>query len=153
MHFLLWFERMVRIFFPRFHFHRWVEQTPAEVAARRTYRMRIGAEHYRICTECTALQSHLWTEWVYESQESPSQYMIPCNVMVGIEHMIRWFSPRFHLHRWKLNRLMTIMDIWPIDEGQLIKSCACCEKHERWLPGYGGSEIGCWLPANQPPVT
>lgn len=32
---------------------------------------------------------------------------------------------------------------WPYEAP--IRTCGRCGKRQKWLPGYGGSEIGCWM--------
>ena len=51
-------------------------------------------------------------------------------------------------HKWEQNRSLHISDIFPfyLDEvSKVIRTCKICGKKEEWLPGYGGSEIGCWV--------
>ena len=40
---------------------------------------------------------------------------------------------------------------WRMEEkaNHLTRYCTRCGRQERWLPGYGGSEIGCWLPMRE----
>ena len=52
------------------------------------------------------------------------------------------------IHEWELSRPLNIRDIFPpfyekYDNPK--RDCTRCGKHQRWLPGYGGSEDGCWL--------
>jgi hypothetical protein len=51
------------------------------------------------------------------------------------------------LHFWKQNRPMHIRDIHPgfgMNYKTLTRECTRCGVRQSWLPGYGGSEIGCW---------
>lgn len=48
---------------------------------------------------------------------------------------------------WQYYRQQTILDIFPPPGmGPLRRRCFWCGCKERWLPGYGGTELGCWLP-------
>ena len=60
-------------------------------------------------------------------------------------------------HVWNATRPIGIMDGFPppcVPYDNPRRTCRRCDKHQRWLPGYGGSEWGCWLndtdPANAP---
>jgi hypothetical protein len=51
------------------------------------------------------------------------------------------------IHKWKYNRSFHIIDIYPgfeLNWENPIRICLRCGRIERWLPGYGGSDIGCW---------
>ena len=51
------------------------------------------------------------------------------------------------LHKWKQNRELNVVDIYPppfMKWVRPIRECEVCGKKQYWLPGYGGSEIGCW---------
>ena len=53
------------------------------------------------------------------------------------------------LHDWEYNRNESVMDGFPPAYGkytQRKRRCLCCGKKQYWLPGYGGSEWGCWSP-------
>jgi hypothetical protein len=60
------------------------------------------------------------------------------------------------LHAWQHSRFMSVLDVFPpAGMEPLRRQCFWCGKKQRWLPGYGGSEIGCWepdwgLPTNYP---
>ena len=51
------------------------------------------------------------------------------------------------LHKWIQNRPLYITDIFlPVSSPQrAIRTCKFCGKKEEWLPGFGGSETGCWI--------
>lgn len=51
------------------------------------------------------------------------------------------------IHKWKLSRPLVAMDSFPPLGAKWdlpTRSCAFCGVTQKWLPGYGGSEIGCW---------
>lgn len=50
------------------------------------------------------------------------------------------------LHAWQQDRPLRTYDMWPMkpDYETPIRTCQRCGKEQQWLPGYGGSEIGCW---------
>lgn len=51
-------------------------------------------------------------------------------------------------HRWQQNRPLTVLDGFPpffIPYELVVRNCFKCNKKQRWLPGYGGSEWGCWI--------
>jgi len=56
----------------------------------------------------------------------------------------------FGVHAWKYNRPERSDDAFPcfFDKTytQWLRKCARCGKQQYWLPGYGGSEWGCWMP-------
>jgi hypothetical protein len=57
------------------------------------------------------------------------------------------FLCKIGIHKWKQNRPLHIRDIHPGFDMQWetpTRKCLRCKKKEKWLPGYGGSEIGCW---------
>ena len=31
-----------------------------------------------------------------------------------------------------------------LTEKNCVRTCQTCGKKQQWLPGYGGSEMGCW---------
>ena len=53
------------------------------------------------------------------------------------------------LHIWRQNRPLSAYDGWPAPFDNTYQTpermCERCDRKERWLPGYGGSEWGCWL--------
>lgn len=53
---------------------------------------------------------------------------------------------KFGLHFWEQNRPLKIIDGWPTDpiHQNPTRKCIRCDKLQEWLPGYGGSEWGCW---------
>lgn len=55
-----------------------------------------------------------------------------------------WFK-----HDWRQSRKLNLVDGFPpphLSYENPIRLCARCGKIQYWLPGYGGSEWGCWLP-------
>ena len=51
-------------------------------------------------------------------------------------------------HWWLYNRPVDALDCFPprfMLRSLPHRQCYCGAR-QRWLPGYGGSEIGCWLP-------
>jgi hypothetical protein len=54
------------------------------------------------------------------------------------------------LHHWKKSRPLLLVDVFPpdfVDLPPLTRTCMRCDKRQKWLPGYGGSEVGCWIEA------
>jgi len=52
----------------------------------------------------------------------------------------------FCWHRWKQNIPFDGTEGSPsVIYREWWRSCEKCGKTQRWLPGYGGSEWGCWL--------
>ena len=51
------------------------------------------------------------------------------------------------LHVWNEDPPLTIEAIFPApwEHKEWKRTCLRCGKMQRWLPGYGGSELGCWL--------
>jgi hypothetical protein len=52
----------------------------------------------------------------------------------------------FGFHRWHQNKPFDGSEGFP-DAGyrRWVRVCSRCRKRQTWLPGYGGSEWGCWL--------
>jgi hypothetical protein len=53
----------------------------------------------------------------------------------------------FGIHKWEQSRPRTTADIFPCPGEPYdppIRVCARCGRAQSWLPGYGGSELGCW---------
>lgn len=54
------------------------------------------------------------------------------------------------LHAWINDRAITPYDYFPspMDRNwqNPVRKCARCGRRQWWLPGYGGSEPGCWRP-------
>jgi len=51
-------------------------------------------------------------------------------------------------HKWKQSRPLTLLDSFPpsfMRYENPTRECSRCGKRQRWLPGYGGSEVGCWM--------
>lgn len=60
-------------------------------------------------------------------------------------HQVKCF---FGLHKWNQSRNITILDAFPppfLAYENPKRMCLKCGKRQKWLPGYGGSEIGCWI--------
>lgn len=56
------------------------------------------------------------------------------------------------IHKWELSRPVGVMDIFPPPTARYknpTRECQRCGKAQWWLPGYGGSEIGCWCPGRR----
>jgi len=58
------------------------------------------------------------------------------------------------LHAWERNRPVAVLDGFPppwLDYAAIrqVRRCRRCGKRQSWLPGYGGSEWGCWCPMEQ----
>ncbi len=54
----------------------------------------------------------------------------------------------FGIHDWEQNRAITPDDYIPFStdpRGQAIRICMRCGRSQYWLPGYGGSGLGCWV--------
>lgn len=52
------------------------------------------------------------------------------------------------IHKWKQSRAFHILDIHPLlysNYKSPKRKCERCGKTQEWLPGHGGSEIGCWV--------
>lgn len=52
------------------------------------------------------------------------------------------------IHRWEMSRPLSTLDIFPpafLPHEAPMRRCKICGKQQRWLPGYGGSEPGCWI--------
>jgi hypothetical protein len=51
------------------------------------------------------------------------------------------------IHKWEQSRPRTTSDIFPCPGEPYdppIRVCTRCGRVQSWLPGYGGSELGCW---------
>lgn len=55
---------------------------------------------------------------------------------------------RFGIHKYQQNKRFTPDYIFPFDGSRWERVCLLCGKRQRWLPGYGGSEDGCWITMN-----
>ena len=51
-------------------------------------------------------------------------------------------------HWWLYTRPVDALDAFPplFLTRQLPARQCYCGNRQKWLPGYGGSELGCWLP-------
>lgn len=65
-----------------------------------------------------------------------------------IKSTINKIKCKLGLHNWEQNKELRIYDISPnpFDSKHETprRSCKNCKWQQKWLPGYGGSEIGCW---------
>ena len=56
---------------------------------------------------------------------------------------------RLGLHAYVASRPASIFDGFPppVDIGyrERTRTCTRCARTQKWLPGYGGSEWGCWM--------
>ena len=62
------------------------------------------------------------------------------------------FLCKIGFHKWELNRKLTAWDTFPpsfVPYENPIRKCKYCGKTQIWLPGYGGSELGCWIDENE----
>ena len=53
------------------------------------------------------------------------------------------------LHKWKQSRPLAATDCFPPSFAAYerpTRKCERCGIVHKWLPGYGGSEFGCWFP-------
>ena len=60
---------------------------------------------------------------------------------------------RLGIHRWELDRELSALDLFPpffFPYKAPTRQCKVCGKRQRWLPGYGGSELGCWITERLP---
>jgi hypothetical protein len=51
------------------------------------------------------------------------------------------------IHEWLQDRQLAVFDIFPplfMKYKNPTRKCQHCAREEYWLPGYGGSEVGCW---------
>jgi len=65
----------------------------------------------------------------------------------SIRKVLCWFG----LHQWRQSRELKVVDLFPppwLKYDRPTRYCIRCQKKEHWLPGYGGSEIGCWCPGD-----
>ena len=66
---------------------------------------------------------------------------------------MKWRWCWIGLHRWALSRPLTAYDVFSMASDRAWKrptrECRVCGKRQAWLPGYGGSERGCWLSAHE----
>ncbi len=53
---------------------------------------------------------------------------------------------RLSFHRWIYSKRLTLYDIFPSPFDSKyetpVRVCENCKEQQKWLPGYGGSEIG-----------
>lgn len=63
----------------------------------------------------------------------------------------------FGIHAWRSSRPLNVYDAFPspfdTSYQNPTRECARCKKKQQWLPGYGGSEFGCWLRCDSPEAT
>ena len=65
-----------------------------------------------------------------------------------MRELIRRFRCWIGIHYWRQSRPIGLLDGFPpINENYKLptRKCERCGKREEWLPGYGGSEWGCWI--------
>lgn len=59
------------------------------------------------------------------------------------------FLCKIGIHKWKASRGLVLYDMFPSPFDARYKTptrkCTKCGKKQQWLPGYGGSEAGCWV--------
>ena len=59
------------------------------------------------------------------------------------------FFCKIGIHKWEVSRGLVLYDMFPSPFDTKYKTptrkCIKCGKKQQWLPGYGGSEIGCWI--------
>jgi hypothetical protein len=62
---------------------------------------------------------------------------------------IRNLKCKIGIHKYEMSRELKVYDIYPNTYDNNYKSptriCLNCGKKQFWLPGYGGSELGCWI--------
>lgn len=59
------------------------------------------------------------------------------------ERFDQWFC-RAGWHQW--GQPTGPLDVFPVHrDPSPTRTCTNCGATERWLPGYGGSEVGCWI--------
>ena len=60
------------------------------------------------------------------------------------------------LHAWNQSNPITLYDLSPSPFDSLhrtpTRTCKSCGKEQEWIPGYGGSEIGCCIFASFQPT-
>jgi hypothetical protein len=52
------------------------------------------------------------------------------------------------IHKWVQSRPLVQADAFPppfVKYDTPTRKCEHCSKGQNWLPGYGGSEFGCWI--------
>ena len=57
-----------------------------------------------------------------------------------------------HWPHWEQSRPLEPADGFPphfIKYERATRTCRQCGQTQYWLPGYGGSEWGCWMPLEQ----
>ena len=62
--------------------------------------------------------------------------------------MLRNILCFIRLHKWQQSRKLNIIDGFPppfTNYRNPTRKCIHCSKSQSWLPGYGGSEWGCWI--------
>jgi len=45
---------------------------------------------------------------------------------------------------WEYSSRLTVDAAFPFDDSEWFRRCKISGKIQKWLPGYGGSEMGCW---------
>ena len=62
--------------------------------------------------------------------------------------MLQWLRCLIGWHYWSQSRPIGLIDgfpPWYAKYENPTRSCTRCPKTQSWLPGYGGSEWGCWM--------
>lgn len=64
-----------------------------------------------------------------------------------MKHLIDRLLCRIGLHQWHQTRPLFVIDLFPPPGywDHVRRQCGRCGRQEQWLPGYGGSELGCWM--------
>ncbi len=54
---------------------------------------------------------------------------------------------RIGWHAWVQSRPLSATDAFPLPGhyDRPTRECLRCGRRQKWLPGYGGSEFGCWV--------
>jgi hypothetical protein len=49
-------------------------------------------------------------------------------------------------HQWAMSRPPGVEDAFPMSRAWVrpTRKCEHCQRQQKWLPGYGGSELGSW---------
>ena len=71
----------------------------------------------------------------------------------GGEAVKRKWLCKIGIHLWEQSRPLVITDAFPFGKYENpTRSCSRCGKSQWWLPGYGGSEFGCWCNGRRTPA-
>lgn len=62
----------------------------------------------------------------------------------AIMRLLCWLG----LHQWSEDREIGLYDMFPSPFDKKyrppVRKCLRCPARQEWIPGYGGSEMGCW---------